>query len=528
MDLIRTALEQQPLMALFFSVAIGALLGEITLKGFSLGVGAVLFVALAVGWFAPRSAPPAMLGIFGLALFLYAVGLQCGKQFFLGLKSAAGLKANLVGITGVLLAGGATLLVRKIAGLSVGPALGLFAGAGTSTPALQAAVATLGQADPAIGYSVAYPFGVAGPILFLSLVFMILKPRIDLPTGGGPELMEIAVRRAEHVGKRVAELSAVLPAEVRILALRRDHRNRPAKPDLVLQEEDVLLATAPMRPLLDRAARALGEETPGRVTHDRRDLDYLRVFASRSIVLGRTLRDLELPGDRVSVVVEVRRGDAELLPAPDLVVEPGDRLGVLAHRSDFPAMRKYFGDSIKGTAEFSYISIGLGMAVGFLIGAVRIPVPGVGSLAMGLSGVLVLALILGSRRRFAGLNFMLPVSANLVLRNFGLTLFLAQIGLSSGPKFAATVSETGFLLLGLGAVVLAALVLPILLLGLWAFRMPFDEVAGIVAGACGNPAILAYANRLAPTEAPDLKYATIFPGTTLLKILFVSLAPHFL
>ncbi|HEX6733613.1 MAG TPA: hypothetical protein VF096_02275, partial [Azonexus sp.] len=118
-------------------------------------------------------------------------------------------------------------------------------------------------------------------------------------------------------------------------------------------------------------------------------------------------------------------------------------------------------------------------------------------------------------------------SANLVLRNLGLTLFLAQVGMSSGPKFVATVSETGLLMLGLGVVVLIALVLPIMILGLFVYRMPFDEVAGIVAGACGNPAILAYANKLMPSDRTDLGYAMIFPGMTIIKILFVDIVPAF-
>ena len=171
-------------------------------------------------------------------------------------------------------------------------------------------------------------------------------------------------------------------------------------------------------------------------------------------MVGRSLGDLDLPGDKSSVVIQVRRGDADLLPRPDLVLEFGDRVGLLAHRADFPALRKFFGDSIKGTAEFSYISIGLGMALGFLLGAINIPVPGVGSISLGLSGVLVVALILGNLRRTAGLNWTIPISANLVLRNLGLTVFLAQVGMASGPNFAATVAETGLLMLGLGAVVL--------------------------------------------------------------------------
>jgi putative transport protein len=121
----------------------------------------------------------------------------------------------------------------------------------------------------------------------------------------------------------------------------------------------------------------------------------------------------------------------------------------------------------------------------------------------------------------------MPLSANLVLRNLGLTLFLAQVGMASGPQFAATVAQTGFLMLGLGAAVLLAVVVPILLLGVFVFRLPYDELAGIVAGACSNPAILAYANKVAPTERPDLGYAMIFPGMTILKILFVDIAPAF-
>jgi putative transport protein len=240
------------------------------------------------------------------------------------------------------------------------------------------------------------------------------------------------------------------------------------------------------------------------------------------------LCDLQLPGDKASIVIQVRRGDADLQPRRDLVLEFGDRVGVLANRADFAAIRKFFGDSIKGTAEFSYISIGLGMALGFLLGAVSIPVPGVGKIALGLSGVLIVALVLGNQRRTGGLNWTIPLSANLVLRNLGLTLFLAQVGMSSGPKFASAVSETGLLMLGLGAIVMLTLVLPVLVLGLFVFRLPFDEVVGILAGACGNPAILAYANKLAPTDRPDIGFAVIFPGMTIVKILFVDVVAAFL
>jgi putative transport protein len=527
MESVVTALEQQPLLAMFLTIATGYLVGEISIKGFSLGVGAVLFVALAIGWFVPAAAPHALIGTLGLALFLYAVGIQYGRQFLLGLTSINGLRANLMAILGVLLSGVVSLLIMSMTGLELGYALGLFAGSGTSTPALQAALATIGNEDPAVGYSVAYPFGVAGPILFLYLTFMFNQPRIDVLAGSRMELLEIGLTEPAFFGKRVGEVMTVLPPQVQIVALRRGHSNQPASLDSIIAENDVLLAVGPTRAVLDQVQTILGKAAPSQITADRTDLDYLRVFASRPAVVGRTIGALDLPGEKPSVIAHVLRGDGDLHAHQDLVLEYGDRIGILANRADFPALRRFFGDSIKGTAEFSYISIGLGMALGMLIGAIPIPIPGVGTIALGLSGVLIVALTLGHVRRTAGLNWTIPLSANLVLRNLGLTIFLAQVGMASGTKFAATVSDSGLLMLGLGAVILVALILPPLLLGLFVFRMPYDEVAGIVAGACGNPAILAYAGRVAPTDSTDVGYAMIFPGMTILKILLVTIVPAF-
>src|SRR5262245_4101203 len=527
MDSLRTLLEQQPLLALFLTIAIGYLAGEINIKGLSLGVGAVLFVALAMGWFAPAAAPAAIFGNFGLALFLYAVGVQYGRQFVAGLTSARGLRANLLALSGVLCACAVSLLLAQVMGLELGHALGLFAGSGTSTPSLQAAMATLGNDDPAIGYSVSYPFGVAGPILFLYLAFAMLKPRIDVPAASRFELIEIGLTHPEFFGKCVRDLIPALPPQVQIVALRHGEFNQPASLNSVIAENDVLLAVGPTRAVLEQVQTILGEAAHGHVTADRRDLDYLRVFASRPAVVGRTLGALTLPCEKPSVVAHVLRGDGDVQARPDVVLEYGDRVGILANRADFPALRRFFGDSIKGTAEFSYISIGLGMALGLLIGAIKVTVPGLGPIALGLSGVSIVALILGNLRRTAGLNWTMPLSANLVLRNLGLTLFLAQVGIASGPTFAATVAGSGLLMMGLGAIVLTSLVLPPLLLGLLVFRMPYDEVAGMVAGACGNPAILAYASRLAPTDAVDVSFATIFPGMTIVKILLVTIVPAF-
>jgi putative transport protein len=525
MNFVTSLLEQQPFFALFLTIALGYLVGEINVKGFSLGVGAVLFVALAMGWLAPRSAPAPMIGTLGLALFLYAVGIQYGRQFFLGFKSAYGRRANLLALIGVLLSAAVSVLYVKLFGLNQGHALGLFAGSGTSTATLQAAITKLGSQDPAVGYSVAYPFGVAGPILLLYIVHVAFKPKVLSTSNAALAGLEITLRNAALAGKTIADLSRALPADVRIVARRHAHHNETAAPDIVLAEGDSLLIVGMSAESLAAAGQQIGDAEPGRIARDRSDLDYLRVFASRAGIVGCALGDLSMPGDRAAAVIHVRRGDTDLLTHPDFVLEHGDRVGLLAHRKDFPALRKYFGDSIKATAEFSYISIGFGMALGFLLGAIAVPLPMLGKLSLGLCGVLIAALVLGYLRRTGGFTWTIPLSANLVLRNLGLTLFLAQVGMSSGPRFAATVSETGVEMLALGALVLIVLVLPIMLIGFLVFRMPFDQVAGIVAGATGNPAILAYANKLAPTEEPDIGYAMIFPGMTIVKIILVDIAP---
>jgi putative transport protein len=525
MAAIQTLLEHQPLMALFLTIAIGYFVGEMKVGGFSLGVGAVLFVALALGWLVPKAVPAPMLGTLGLALFLYSVGVQYGDQFFIGLTSRAGLRANLLALTGVLSAGAASLVLMHLMQLELGHTLGLFAGSGTSTAALQAAIATLGSDDAAVGYSLAYPLGVAGPILLLYGAFALLKPPQGVACVAGAETLEIVVRNPQLSGKLLSEILLALPAGVQIVARRRNGHNEPACPQLVIAENDAVLAVAASREALEQAGTILGEAAPGRLIADRADLDFLRVFVSRPTLLGKPLTELALPSKQASLIVEVQRGDGHILASPGLMLELGDRVGVLAQRADFAALRQFFGDSIKGTAEFSYISIGVGMALGLLLGALHIPVPGIGKLSLGLAGVLILALVLGKLRRTGRRSWTLPLSANLVLRNLGLTIFLAQVGMASGPRFGATIAHTGLLMLGLGLVVLLALALPILLLGLFVLRMPFDELAGIVAGACGNPAILAYANGVSQTERPDVAYAMIFPSMTIVKILFVDIVP---
>jgi len=178
---------------------------------------------------------------------------------------------------------------------------------------------------------------------------------------------------------------------------------------------------------------------------------------------------------------------------------------------------------VKAAAEFSYVSLGVGMVLGVLLGLIPIQVPGVGVVNLGIGGgPLIVALILGKLRRTGPMLWVMPLPANIVLRNFGLALFLAAVGINAGQPFLRTITTTGASLLLIGAVVLLVCVAIVLLVGYYLMKIPFDDLVGIASGATGNPAILVYSNRMAPTERPDVAYAMIFPSMTIVKVIAVQ------
>jgi putative transport protein len=235
------------------------------------------------------------------------------------------------------------------------------------------------------------------------------------------------------------------------------------------------------------------------------------------------LSDLEMPKGISANVIQIRRGDADVLPSPDLVIEFGDQLMVLVDASEREAISKHFGDSIKAQSEFSFVSLGLGFVLAALVGMVPIPIPGVGSISLGMAGgPLIVGLVLGYYGRLGPFNWNLPVVANNVLQGFGLSLFLAGVGLSSGTPFVENVAA-GIPFIITGLLVLLTVVLIILVMGYYVLRVNFDDLLGIVAGAMGHPAILAYANQLAPTGKPSIVFGMVVPGVgVILKVIIAQ------
>ena len=513
-------LEGQPFIALFLVVGLGYALGRVQVAGFSLGIGAVLFVGLAIGAIAPKATPPGLLGSIGLILFLYCTGIQYGRTFFKGLVSSFGLRANLLAAVAVVAGSAAALLCAKWFGFSVASASGMFAGSLTSTASLQTAISVSGSDLPAVAYAIAYPFGVFGPILLFFLTNKLLRPKVEAVGNRHMQAAEFSVDEAGLVGSTIGEVRQKLPAGTEIVVLRRGGNNRFVDRTTVLQAGDLLLLSgepAAMGNLKLSADR-------GDIRSDRHDLDLVLVHVSREALIGQRLDQLPLPKEFDCRILQVRRGDVDLVPTADLELEYGDQVGVLAPPEHLGKFSKLFGDSINAEAQFSFMSFGLGLAAGGLLGLVPIPIPGIGTVSLGAAGgVIVMALVFGYLRRLGPFNWSLPQAANGVLRNFGLTLFLAGVGMSSGAPFVTNIAQDGLPLLLAGVIQVAVVVLIVIFGGYFVLRMKYDDLLGIASGATGNPAILAYGNQLTPTGKPDMGYAMIFPGVgTILKIVLVQ------
>jgi len=520
-DLARDIIGTQPILTAFLAIGLGYLVGQISIGSFSLGVGAVLFVGLALGAFAPKAQITGPIGLIGLIMFLYGVGILYGRQFFEGMVGAAGRKYNLLALVAVVVGLLVALGLGQMFGVKIGHTLGIFAGSMTSTATLQAALDVMGNKEPSIGYSVAYPFGVIGPILCIYFMTRLVQPKFP-PKEPQMHMGEITLG-SNWTNATYDDLRRDLPSGIQVTMVRKKAGNVLPSPDLMLEPGDGLLVVAERQDSLNEAAARLGKLDPGRIVKDRSALDYIRVFVSKASVVGVPLAQLPLPAGFPVQLLHVRRYDTDIVPAPDLTLEFGDRVGVVMPPDRKAAVRQFFGDSVKAAAEFSYVSLGIGMVLGVLIGLIPIPIPGVGTVTLGIGGgPLLVALIAGKLRRTGPLLWVMPLPANIVLRNFGLALFLATVGVNAGQPFVKTVSETGLLLLLIGVVVLLVTVVIVLLVGHYLMRIPYDDLLGVASGATGNPAILVYSTRMAPTERPDIGYAMIFPSMTIVKVIAVQ------
>lgn len=532
---IRT-LAENPLLLLFVVCAIGYPLGRIRVGGASLGTASVLFVGIAFGAVDPSLRLPDIIYLAGLALFIYTIGLSSAPGFF-GAFNRRGLRDTLLALGVLLTAGALDFYLAHRMGIPGSVASAMYSGAFTNASGLAGVIESVKAAGgdskalsaPVVGYSLAYPIGIVGPMIVMIIARKFSKvdyraEAMTIPSFRRSqqklEVRTMEVTRPEVAGWTVADLARADAEDVVLGRIWRDGEAMLASGDLKIQIGDHVVATGPAAGL-ERLTECLGHASERTLHLDRSEFDVRRMFVSNPDVVGKPLRDLAIPQKLGAIVTRVRRGDVDLVPAGDTKLELGDRVRVLTRREEMPAVSKFFGDSYKALSEVDFLAVSLGIAVGLLLGLVPIPLPGGITFRLGFAGgPLVIALILGRLGRTGPIVWTLPYSASLTLRQLGLLLFAAGIGTRAGYDFYHTLSEgRGIEVFVSGAALTFGSGLLMFFVGFRILKIPMNHLLGLYAGAQTQPVVLGFAVDQTKNELPNAGYATIFPLATIFKIL---------
>ena len=530
-------------------IVLGILLGKVRIAGISLGITFVLFVGIVMGHFG-LTIDPVVLHFFkefGLILFVYSIGMQVGPGFFSSFKRG-GITLNLLATSIVLLGATLALVIHYITGTPVETMVGILSGAVTNTPGLGAAQEAYndvhGQAAPtiALGYAVAYPLGVVGIILaIISLRFLF---RIDYDTETAhleaeddthdreAHPMLLVVKNPALFGRTVGELSALMThCEFVISRIRycSDGRTEIVSGLTTLHEGDrVLVITTEHDAPTVRTF--VGEEAPLKQEEWLRresELVNRRILVTKPEVNGKRLGELRLRQSCGGInITRINRAGIDLVATPRLSLQVGDRVNVVGTPSAIEAVEKVLGNSMKRLNEPNLIPLFLGIALGVFLGSIPLLLPGIPRpVKLGLAGGPLIVAILVSRFGSSyGLVTYTTTSANLMLREVGITIFLASVGISAGDGFVDTLLRGG----GASWVAYGFLItfLPLIIVGLIArrfFRLNYFTLMGLLSGSTTDPPALAYSNATAGNDAPAVGYATVYPLTMFLRVLTAQL-----
>lgn len=537
----------EPILIISLTAILGLLLGSIRVAGIKLGVAGMLFSGLLLGHFGLTLEPELMsfLKEFGLALFVFTVGLQLGPGFFNSLKKD-GLRLNalaaLIVLSGALIVFGG----GKLLGWSEGVLSGLFSGSTTNTPSLGAAQQLM-QTIPAdakqvglssMAYAVAYPFGVVGIILAMLILRVIFRidPKEELEAlkqelaknTGTVDRITIMVDNPHVTNVPLREIPGIRGDGPIISRLRRQGSTEvvTVTSSSTLEPGDLILAVGSPEQL-HRAQIALGKivdedlvSAPGKVVSK-------RVLVTHKAMIGTTVAGTRLSEKYGVTISRVSRQGMVLTATAGVKLQFGDMVNLVGEEEQVALATKALGNSVRELNETSFASIFVGLTVGVLVGLFPWSLPGVPvPLRLGLAGgPLIVAILMGRMGRVGPLVFHMPMNANIAFRELGIILFLACVGLSAGKKFAATAfTTTGLHWMALGAAVTMVPLLIAGVIGRRVFKLNYLTLSGVLAGSMTDPPALAFANKMTHSDYPALAYANVYPLTMLLRILVVQLA----
>lgn len=528
-------------------IAIGVGLGKIRLWGISFGIACVLFVGLGFSYvgFEVNHEALHFAKELGLILFVYTIGLQVGPGFFASLRRE-GLKLNglaaLIVVIGVLV----VIVLHYTTQLPMATLVGIMSGAVTNTPGLGAAQQTLADLATqhpelanvpiAAGYALAYPFGVLGIVLTMLILKQILHVNIPAearlhhkkqgainPT---PSTITLTVKNPMVFGRPVKAIHDILKTNLVVSRIYQDGKISPAMADTLLHENDVVLIVA-QRADFDRLRMVVGEDSKMDLSQTpQQDLVSRRINITRKEAYTKTLAELDVVHRFNVTITRVYRSGIEFIPDGRTHLQFGDTVTVIGDVVHIDALAQEFGNSPKRLRTPNVASLFLGIAAGVLLGSLPFNIPGVPvPVKLGLAGgPLVVAILISRYGGLFAVNTFVKPSANLMLRELGIVLFLASVGLSAGPGFAETlISGNGLFWLLLGAFITLVPLLVVAPIARFVFRLNFMELCGLLAGASTDPPALSFANETTGTDAPAVTYAAVYPFTTFLRIMAAQL-----
>ena len=532
------------ILLLSFVIAAGIQLGKIKVFGVSLGITLVLFVGIILGHFGFTINHNVIhfFKEFGLILFVYSVGMQVGPGFFSSFKQG-GITLNMLACGIVFLGVLTAVILHYATGIPMPTMVGILSGAVTNTPGLGAAQQAFsdmhGVSDNtiALGYAVAYPLGVIGIILSIILIKYIFRVSFDKENEqlnsedsshtNEAKPISLIVKNPAIFNKTVAELSNLL--EHRDFVISRVWRDSNkqieiASANTVLQENDKVFVITTETDA-ETIKTFIGEEIDTeRKQWIRMESQFInrRILITKPELNGKRLGQLKLRKLYGINITRINRAGVDLVAKPGLTLQVGDRVNVVGTETAVSNVEKVLGNSMKRLNEPNLITIFVGIALGIVLGSIPISFPGIPQpVKLGLAGGPLVVAILISR---FGYHYKLITyttqSANLMLREIGITLFLACVGLGAGKGFIETIiNEGGYVWIAYGAIITLLPLLIVGIIGRYVYKLNYYTLIGVLSGATTNPPALAYSNDLTSCDAPAVGYATVYPLTMFLRVL---------
>ncbi len=527
----------QSVLIVALTIALGLLLNRIKFGSVSLGVTWVLFVGILLSHFG--------LGIderichfvkeFGLILFVYSIGLQVGPGFFSSLKEE-GLRLNLLAVTVILLGCLTCYVIHVVTGEELTTMVGVLSGAVTNTPGLGAAQQTMTDMNAAdngnlaSAYAVAYPLGVVGIILSMLLVRAMFRIKLDKEEASSedanaPHTMRVDVRVTNRavVGKTVADIMRIARSQFVVARMMcQDGKQKITSGDTVLHEGDIL------RVVMNSTDVELVQSLIGEVAEiDEKlwksptsNLEKRRIVVTKTQLNGRRIGDLHIRENYNVTITRVVRAGIELVATYNLRLQMGDVVVIVGRKNDLDQVASTLGNSVQRLDHPNLLPIFIGIFLGVLLGSIPIMFPGVPQpVKLGLAGgPLIVAILVGRYGPRYKLVTFTTNSANMMIREIGISLFLAAVGLGAGENFVEAILSGGYWWILYGVIIT---MLPLLIVGVIARKVcKFDyfSILGLLSGAMTDPPALAYANTVSPNDHASVAYASVYPLTMFLRI----------